>query len=114
MLFVELVEGMLSMELAKAVDDWLWRNGKIDNMLEVGLGYFGKLVVERVKDKMENIASSEGGHYTVWLTSLGVDCCGGFSESYSIFFIDSRKMGQSLVRWSVSLQWYMQYRGLTV
>jgi hypothetical protein len=60
MLFVELVEGMLSMELAKAVDDWLWRNGKIDNMLEVGLGYFGKLVVERVKDKMENIASSEG------------------------------------------------------
>jgi hypothetical protein len=29
-------------------------------MPEVDLGYFGKLVVERVKDKMENITGSEG------------------------------------------------------
>jgi hypothetical protein len=29
-------------------------------MPEVDLGYFGKLVVERAKDKMENIAGSEG------------------------------------------------------
>jgi hypothetical protein len=40
----------------------------------------------------------------VRLTSLGVDCCEGFTESCSIFFFDSRKMGQSLVRWSVLLQ----------
>jgi hypothetical protein len=29
-------------------------------MLEVSLGYFGKLVVERAKDMIENIADSEG------------------------------------------------------
>jgi hypothetical protein len=29
-------------------------------MLEVGLVYFSKLVVERVKDTTENIAGSEG------------------------------------------------------
>jgi hypothetical protein len=58
--FVELLEGMSSAELAEAMDDWLWRNGRIDNMSEVGLGYFGKLVVERAKDTMKNIASSEG------------------------------------------------------
>jgi hypothetical protein len=45
----------------------------------------------------------------VWLTSLGVDCCGGFVESCAIFLFDSRKMGQSSVRWLVSLSWYMQY-----
>jgi hypothetical protein len=28
--------------------------------LEVGLGYFDKLVVKRAKDTMENIAGSEG------------------------------------------------------
>jgi hypothetical protein len=47
----------------------------------------------------------------VWLTSLAIDCCYGFMESYSIFFFDSRKMGQSLVQWSVSLPLYMQYKG---
>jgi hypothetical protein len=60
MLSVEPVDGMLFVELAKAIDDWLWHNGRINNMLEVGLGYFGKLVVERAKDRMENVASSEG------------------------------------------------------
>jgi hypothetical protein len=39
----------------------------------------------------------------VWLTSQGVVCYEGFVESWSIFLFDSRKMGQSLVRWSVSL-----------
>jgi hypothetical protein len=43
----------------------------------------------------------------VWLTSLGNDCYEDFVKSYSIFFFDSRKMGQSLVRWSVLLSWYM-------
>jgi hypothetical protein len=31
---------------------------------------------------------------------------GGFVKSCSIFSCDSRKMGQSLVRWSFSLPWY--------
>jgi hypothetical protein len=35
---------MLSMELAKVADDWLWRNGMIDNMVEVGLGCFVSLL----------------------------------------------------------------------
>jgi hypothetical protein len=50
----------------------------------------------------------------VWLTYLDVDCCEGFLESRSIFLVDSRNMGQSLMRWLVSLPWYMQYGGLTV
>jgi hypothetical protein len=57
---VGLAEGMLSVELAKIVDDWLWHNGRIDNMSEVGLGFFGMLVVEKAKDMMENIAGGEG------------------------------------------------------
>jgi hypothetical protein len=51
---------MLFVVLTEAVGDWLWHNGRIDGMSEVGLGYFGKLVVERAKDMMENIAGSEG------------------------------------------------------
>jgi hypothetical protein len=50
----------------------------------------------------------------VWLTSRGMDCCGGCVESCSIFLLDSRKMWQSLVRWLVSLPWNMQYGGLNV
>jgi hypothetical protein len=59
MLSTELVKGMLSVELVEAVDDWLRQNGRIDNMLVVGHGYFGKLVVERAKDRMERFAGSE-------------------------------------------------------
>jgi hypothetical protein len=44
---VELVEGMLFVELAEAVDGWLWRNGRIDSMLEVVLNCFGKLMVKK-------------------------------------------------------------------
>jgi hypothetical protein len=51
---------MLFVELAKVVDDWLWRSGRIANMLEVGLDYFVKLVVERVKDRMDNVSGSRG------------------------------------------------------
>jgi hypothetical protein len=51
---------MLFVELAKVVDDWLWHSGGIDSMPEVGLAYFGKLVVERAQDRMENIAGSDG------------------------------------------------------
>jgi hypothetical protein len=60
MLYVELAEGILSVELAKVVDGWLWHNDRIDNMSKVGFGCFGKLVVERANDRMENIIGSEG------------------------------------------------------
>jgi hypothetical protein len=63
MLSVEL-GGILSVELVKVVDDWLWHNGRIDNTPKVGLGCFGMLVVDRVKGRMENIAGGEGP--TAW------------------------------------------------
>jgi hypothetical protein len=47
MLSTELAEGLLPMELAKVTGGWLWRNGRIDNMPEVGLGCFGRLVVKK-------------------------------------------------------------------
>jgi hypothetical protein len=50
----------------------------------------------------------------VELTSLGANYCKGCVESWSIFLFDSRKMGQSLVRWLVWVPWHMQYGGLTV
>jgi hypothetical protein len=55
MLFVTLQESMLFGELAEAEDDWLWRNDMTDNRPELGLGCFGRLVVERAKDRMESI-----------------------------------------------------------
>jgi hypothetical protein len=57
MLSVGLAEGMLSVELAEVEGGWLWCSGMIDSMSEVGLGYFGVFVVERVKDMMVSIAS---------------------------------------------------------
>jgi hypothetical protein len=59
MLFVELAEGMLFRELAKLVRDWLWHNGRIRSMMEVGLGCSDSVVVEKAKDRMENIAGGE-------------------------------------------------------
>jgi hypothetical protein len=50
---------MLFAELTKVEDDWLWHNGRIGSMSEVGFGCFGKLAVEEAKDKMENIAGGE-------------------------------------------------------
>jgi hypothetical protein len=39
MLSVEVGEGMLSVELAKFTDDWMWHVDRIYyNMIEVGLG----------------------------------------------------------------------------
>jgi hypothetical protein len=52
---VVLVEGMLFAKLTKVEDDWLWHNGRIGSMPEVGFGCFRRLVVE-AKDRMENIA----------------------------------------------------------
>jgi hypothetical protein len=34
----------------------------------------------------------------MWLTSQGVDWCGGFMESSSIFFFDSKKIGERASR----------------
>jgi hypothetical protein len=50
---------MLFVELTLVEDDWLWHNSRIDNMPEVGFDYFGKLAVERAKDRMENIFGGE-------------------------------------------------------
>jgi hypothetical protein len=50
---------MLSVELTKVEDDWLWHNGRIGSMIEVVFGCFGKLAVEKVKDRMYSIASGE-------------------------------------------------------
>jgi hypothetical protein len=63
---VEMVEGMLSVELLKVGDGWLWRSGMTGNMLEVGIGFFGVFVVDKVKDKMVSIT---GG----WESTA---CCG--------------------------------------
>jgi hypothetical protein len=42
----------------------LWRNGKIGSMSEVVLDWFGRLVVEKAKDKTVSIASGVGS--IVW------------------------------------------------
>jgi hypothetical protein len=64
MLSVELVEGMLSLELMEVGDDWLWCSGKIDNIPEVGLGCFGVFVVGKGKDTSVSIAG--GWESTAW------------------------------------------------
>jgi hypothetical protein len=51
---VALVEGMLSVELAKVEGNWLWRSGMTSNMSEVGFGY-GRLGLESVEGGMGNI-----------------------------------------------------------
>jgi hypothetical protein len=50
----------------------------------------------------------------VWLTSPSAICCEGWLDSWSIFLLDSRNMGQSFVRWLVLLPWNMQRRGLNM
>jgi hypothetical protein len=37
---------MLFAKLTKVEDDWLWHNGRIGSMPEVGFGCFRRLVVE--------------------------------------------------------------------
>jgi hypothetical protein len=68
MLFVALVEGMLSMELVEVVDGWLWCGGMIDSMPEVGLGCFSVFVVEKEKDRMVSITG--GWESTAWCDLL--------------------------------------------
>jgi hypothetical protein len=40
---------MLFAEVADATGGWLWRNGKIDSMVEVVLDWLGRLVVTKSK-----------------------------------------------------------------
>jgi hypothetical protein len=47
--FVELAEGMLFVELAKARDGWLWCSDRIGNKSKLGLCCLGEFVMERVK-----------------------------------------------------------------
>jgi hypothetical protein len=70
--------------------------------------------VGKEKGKMENIVGGGGGHCIVWLTSLGAICCNGWLDSWSIFLLDSRNMGQYFEQWLVSLPWNMQYGCLNV
>jgi hypothetical protein len=56
---VVLAEDMLFVELAKVEHDWLWHNGRIGSMPEVGFDCFGKLTVEEANDRMKNIAGGE-------------------------------------------------------
>jgi hypothetical protein len=55
MLFAELVWGMLFVELARAVNDLVWRSGRIGNMPKVELDWPGKFV-EKGRGKMGSIA----------------------------------------------------------
>jgi hypothetical protein len=51
-------------ELVKVEDGWLWHNDMIGIRPDVGLGYFGRLVVGIEKCRMENIVG--GGGSIVW------------------------------------------------
>jgi hypothetical protein len=47
------------MEIVGVVDGWLWCNGKIDNMSEVVLVWFGRLVVKKAGVKMVSTVGGE-------------------------------------------------------
>jgi hypothetical protein len=60
---VALSEDMWFVELAKVEDGWLWHSDMIGNKPELGLGYFGRLAVERAKGRM---GSSVDGEPIAW------------------------------------------------
>jgi hypothetical protein len=64
MLFVELVKGILFVELMKAMGGWLWHNDRIDKRPELVIDLLGGLVAKTAKGKMENIAGGVGR--TAW------------------------------------------------
>jgi hypothetical protein len=85
MLFVELEEGMLFMELTEVEDGWLWRSGMTGSMPEVGFGRLNKLVVKKVKDKMGNIVGGEESiAWCDWL--LGVRIAAKVVQNLAPFF----------------------------
>jgi hypothetical protein len=64
MLFVKLAGGMLFVELMNDVGDWLWHSGRTDNWSELDLDFFGGLVAERARGRIENIDG--GADPIVW------------------------------------------------
>jgi hypothetical protein len=53
---VELVEGMLFVELVKDGGGWLWCNDRVDNKLKLVLGYWlGGFMLERGKSRKGSI-----------------------------------------------------------
>jgi hypothetical protein len=53
---VALAECILSVELVKVEDDWLWHSDMTGNMPEVGFGYFGRFGLKNAEGRMGNIA----------------------------------------------------------
>jgi hypothetical protein len=70
MLFGELEEGMLSVELAKVEGGWLWRNDMTGSRPNLGLGCLNRLVVETTNGRMESIVG--GREPIAWCGSLPV------------------------------------------
>jgi hypothetical protein len=62
MVSMDMMGGMLFVELTEVAVGWLWRNGMTNSMPEVELGLFDKLVVEKARDKMESIAGDGGSN----------------------------------------------------
>jgi hypothetical protein len=44
-------------ELAEVGDGWCWHSGMAGNMLEIGSGYFGMLVLDDPGGRMGSVAS---------------------------------------------------------
>jgi hypothetical protein len=44
----------------KVASDWLWCNGRIGSMPEVGFGCSSRVAVEEAKDRMTNVVGGEG------------------------------------------------------
>jgi hypothetical protein len=47
----------LFVELAEVGDGWCWHSGMAGNMLEIGSGYFGMLVLDDAGGRMGSAAS---------------------------------------------------------
>jgi hypothetical protein len=58
------VNCMLSVELAKVENGWLWRSGMTGSMPGVGFHFYDRLVLENAKGRVGNIAA--GGEHTAW------------------------------------------------
>jgi hypothetical protein len=46
----------LIVELAEVEDGWYWCSGMAGNMLEIGYGYFGMLVLDNARGRMGSVA----------------------------------------------------------
>jgi hypothetical protein len=56
-LFKVVLSHRLFVELVEVEDGWWWRNGMIGNMLMIGLGNFGMLVLGNAEGRMGSFAS---------------------------------------------------------